>query len=542
MMPSIPSRDAFQQKRKIRLSSKQRKYRYRVRQSLPPLAEAKRLPLAEKFDLPYYYRRTRPLFRLIVNNYLNLLENWIRPIKGKEAYSKVFKVIDPPAAVANFLSDEDFAWQRVAGVNPVVIQRVRDRLPDTLEIDEQSLLSLIDSSASSLSEVIEHGRLFIADYSILNGLSKGRYADLNKVLYDPLVVFHYGSTSNQKPFLRPIIIQLSQSQQNNTLVSYKDGEQWYSAKWHVQTADAHYHQFVVHLVWSHLVFEPFPIATNRQLSENHPVHILLKPHCKYSLAINEFGRLNLLFPKGYGENLFAASLDGIKALATKAFGLWSFEESLFENDIAARGMEQLEEYPYRDDGLLIINAIEEFVREYLKIYYKNDEDVKNDHELVAWLNELRSETAGNVKGLPEKLQDIETLARTIRHIIFISAVLHSAVNYPQWDYMGSALNMATSAYKHVDAEEQQGEGTEDLPPFTQLMKQMNFIYYISKPYHNFLGQYRAKDFTDEKAWTAIRNFQIKLNQIESTINQRNGYRHRPYTGLLPSRISNSLNT
>jgi len=206
----------------------------------------------------------------------------------------------------------------------------------------------------------------------------------------------------------------------------------------------------------------------------------------------------------------------------------------------------LEEYPFRDDARLINDILSRYVRSYLSLYYTTDKDVEADYELQAWVAELNAKDKGSVKGFPETVHTISELNWVLTHIIYLSAVFHSSVNYTQWDFMGSPVNMATSAYSDIfDVDmpmTDQPNLFEALPPLRQLLKQMNFIYYTSRVYHNKLGQYRKYDFTNPKVWEVVKEFQFELNQAEGVINKRNGYRYKSYVAFLPSRLANSLNS
>jgi len=543
---SLPQYDVSPNVRKGELAKKQRKYRYRVNKSLPPMVESAKLPSSEKFDLLYLYRRSKPLVTLVINDYANKFANWIKPARNQDDYLKVFKFISEPTRLTPQISDKDFAWQRLSGVNPVVISRVEEKLPEVLSLPDGMLSNLTGESLST-GNLIERGLLYIANYSILHNLQRGSYLNSKKVVHAPIILFYLEKNQvSGKSHLTPILIQLTQDPGANQIITKNDGEQWQCAKWYCQVADALHNQFVSHLVNSHLVIEPFPIATNRQLSAKHPVYQLLKPHLQYSLAINEFGRRELFKPKGYGENLFALTIDGLKALSLKAYQHWSFDKSTLTQDIKNRGMEALEEYPFRDDARLINDILSRYVRSYLSLYYTTDKDVEADYELQAWVAELNAKDKGSVKGFPETVHTISELNWVLTHIIYLSAVFHSSVNYTQWDFMGSPVNMATSAYSDIfDVDmpmTDQPNLFEALPPLRQLLKQMNFIYYTSRVYHNKLGQYRKYDFTNPKVWEVVKEFQFELNQAEGEINKRNGYRYKSYVAFLPSRLANSLNS
>ena len=56
----------------------------------------------------------------------------------------------------------------------------------------------------------------------------------------------------------------------------------------------------------------------------------------------------------------------------------------------------MKNYPYRDDGLAIWDAIYNWVKDYTDLYYKTDADVQNDYELANWVAEISDPNAGRV--------------------------------------------------------------------------------------------------------------------------------------------------
>ncbi|MDB9309816.1 lipoxygenase family protein [Aphanizomenon sp. CS-733/32] len=47
-----------------------------------------------------------------------------------------------------------------------------------------------------------------------------------------------------------------------------------------------------HLCRTHFVMEPFAVVTPRQLAQNHPLRILLKPHFRFMLANNDLQQMS----------------------------------------------------------------------------------------------------------------------------------------------------------------------------------------------------------------------------------------------------------
>ena len=88
----------------------------------------------------------------------------------------------------------------------------------------------------------------------------------------------------------------------------KDGYLWQMAKAQVDACDNFLSQIHEHLLLAHFRMEPLCLALERHLSAKHPLHEILKYHCRGIFAgnsgiatklINDGGHLNLLF--GWGN-------------------------------------------------------------------------------------------------------------------------------------------------------------------------------------------------------------------------------------------------
>ncbi|NJR41781.1 MAG: hypothetical protein HC767_03085 [Akkermansiaceae bacterium] len=72
------------------------------------------------------------------------------------------------------------------------------------------------------------------------------------------------------------------------------------------------------------------------------------------------------------------------AVLTEAYDKWDLIGSNFTNDLVNRGLadnDRLPHYPFRDDGRLIWDIIEEWVVTYVKAFYNSDAEVAGDAEL-----------------------------------------------------------------------------------------------------------------------------------------------------------------
>jgi arachidonate 15-lipoxygenase len=138
----------------------------------------------------------------------------------------------------------------------------------------------------------------------------------------------------------PLAIQLGQSPAAGPIFTPLDDPWlWRTVKAHVQCADAQVQECVSHLLRTHMVMETVAVATHRQLSIAHPLHQLLVPHCRFTLAINRAARDKMLAPGGPIDNTMGVGRDGALALCAKAWKDWSFAQYDLRADLAARGVD-----------------------------------------------------------------------------------------------------------------------------------------------------------------------------------------------------------
>jgi arachidonate 15-lipoxygenase len=202
---------------------------------------------------------------------------------------------------------------------------------------------------------------------------------------------------------------------------------------------------------------------------------------------------------------------------------------------------RLPHYPYRDDGLLLWEAIQAYVSSYLAIYYKTPADITADFELQAWAADLV--TNGHVQGLSPSFSSLATLTDVVTTVIFTCSAVHSAVNYPQWDYMGFVPNMPLAGY--ADYRQQLLHPFDDaaymrlLPPNQPAIQQVAVMHFLAGYHFDRLGYYEDK-FEDAPAQAANESFRRRLDDVERTIDYNNTKRQVAYPYLKPSLVLNSI--
>lgn len=489
-----------------------------------------------------------------------------------QIYNDLFQIIYLPEISHYFQFDRAFAAQRVAGVNPLVIERVQTALPANFPLTEAAYQSVMGPD-DSLAHAIAEGRLYLADYGILQDITPGQFPpDVTKYVYAPLALFAVPAGTGDQRSLKPVAIQCGQDSSKTPIFTPPpDGTpqsgqwDWLIAKTIVQIADGNYHELISHLGRTHLFLEAFAISTPRKLATNHPLYVLLTPHFTGTLFINDRALTGLIQDKGTVDQVLFGTLADSKQLSVKgAHGYpFSFNDSMLPHTLKARGVDdvsKLPDYPYRDDALLIWAAIHDWVSDYLSLYYKSDTDVQADTELQAWYSEITTpgETGGQITDFGElgedgkfHLRSKNYLIEAITLIIFTGSAQHAAVNFPQATYLTYGPNMPLAGYQ--PAPSQPGASFADylalLPSLAQAEAQMNMTYVLGSVYYTHLGEYPVSDepnapanyFSDPAVVPLLKNFQQRLQEIELTIEDRNAKRPTYYDTLLPNKIPQSIN-
>ncbi|MEO1395805.1 MAG: lipoxygenase family protein [Cyanobacteria bacterium J06634_5] len=487
-----------------------------------------------------------------------------------EGYLKLFQEMETPAIAAGFEDDDVFVYLRVAGPNPIMLEKIKvleTNFPVT-EAQYQAVMGPQDT----LQAAGEEGRLYLIDYAIFTNALSGSFPEEQKYMSAPIALFAVPAGTDSGRQLKVVAIQCDQTPGPDNPVMTPPGPeaseaqtfQWQFAKSMVQIADGNFHEAVSHLGRTHLLIEPFVMATHRQLPKAHPLSLLLRPHFQGTLAINNAAHRKLIAPGGGVDRLLGATIDNDRVLAALGLQSLGFNDAMLPNQLKARGVDDpacLPVYPYRDDALLLWSAIHDWASAYLGLYYSSDGEVQQDVALQNWASELTVSEGGRLQGFGEPGKttgettgaitgaitgEIKTLAYLIdvaTMVIFTASVQHAAVNFPQYELMGYAPGFPLAGYlppTKVTSIQNEQDFIKFLAPLDQAQKQLNLLYLLSSVNYTKLGYYPEKHFTDDKVIAPLQQFQARLEKIEDTIEASN-FKRPPYEYLLPSRIPQSIN-
>lgn len=486
---------------------------------------------------------------------------------------------------SSWRTDEEFAREMLAGVNPVDIRRLEEfppasKLDPEVYGDQTSTITKghIESNMDGLSvdEAIKSNKLFILDHHDalmpylrrINSTSTKTYAGRTILLL------------KNDGTLKPLAIELSLPHPDGDQLGpiskvYTPAEEgvkgsiWQLAKAYMAVNDSGYHQLISHWLNTHAAIEPFVMATNRQLSVLHPIHKLLHPHFRDTMNINAFARQILINAGGILEaTVFPARY--AMEMSSVVYKSWVFPEQALPADLLKRGIAVedsnsphglrllIEDYPYAVDGLEIWSAIKTWVEDYCSFYYKTDETVQNDHELQSWWKELREEGHGDKKNEPwwPKMQTRKELVDTCTITIWIASALHAAVNFGQYPYAGYLPNRPTISRRFMPEEGTPEYAELESDPDKMYLKTItaqlqtlvgvSLIEILSRHSSDevYLGQRDTREWTaDAEPLQAFEKFGQKLTEVEDkimTMNNDERWKNRigpvkvPYTLLYPT--------
>ncbi|KAL2509073.1 Linoleate 9S-lipoxygenase 5 [Forsythia ovata] len=481
-------------------------------------------------------------------------------------------------------TDEEFGREMLAGVNPVIIRRLKE-FPPASKLDpkvygnQNSSMTRehIEKNMNGLTveEAIADNRLFILDYhDVLTPYLRRINTTTTKTYASRTVLLLQDNGT-----LMPLAIELSREQPDEnvhdpisevftTSEHGIENSKWQLAKAYAAVNDSGYHQLISHWLNTHAVIEPFVIATNRQLSVLHPIYKLLQPHFRDTMNINALARHTLVNAGGILERTVFPARYAMEMSAV-LYKNWNFTEQALPEDLLKRGVAVkdpshrhglrllIEDYPYAVDGLEIWSAIKDWVSDYCSIYYNTDDMIQSDSELQSWWMELREEGHGDLKDEPwwPKMQTNDELVQTCTIIIWVASALHAAVNFGQYPYAGYLPNRPTVSRRFMPEpdtpEHAELESNPDLSFLKTITAQFQTLLGVSLieilSQHSteeiYLGQRDTSEWPSDKEKEAFTRFSNKLVKIENEIIERNndqGLRNRvgpvnvPYTLLYPN--------
>ncbi|KAL2933123.1 Linoleate 13S-lipoxygenase 3-1 chloroplastic [Bienertia sinuspersici] len=511
-----------------------------------------------------------------------LLKKLPQVVHKIQATSQGLLKFDTPVIISKdklaWMRDDEFARQFLAGVNPASIQRMQS-FPPVSKLDpktygpvesalkEEHIIGYLDGM--SVQEALDENRLYIVDYHdiYLQFLERLNALDGRKS-YATRTVFFLTSVGT----LKPIAIELSlppsgpDSKSKRVVSPPVDATSnwiWQLAKAHVCTNDAGIHQLYHHWLRTHASLEPFILATHTQLSVMHPIYKLMEPHMRYTLHINAIARQSLINSDGVIEACFTPGRYSM-LISAAAYKDWRFDLEGLPSDLIQRGIAVpdstqphglrllLKDYPYAADGLLIWEAIENWVRDYVNHYYEDSSLVSEDRELQAWYYEAVHVGHADVSDAdwwPE-LNTKDDLVKIVTTLIWLASAQHAALNFGQYPYGGYIANRPVLMRHLIPDENDPGFASFMSDPqkfylsaLPSVLQTSKFIAVIDNLSTHSLDEEYLGERSQPSTWTGdpeiverFFEFSSEMRRIEKEIDQRNSdpnLRNRCGAGVIP---------
>ncbi|OWK07514.1 ALOX5 [Cervus elaphus hippelaphus] len=525
----------------------------------------KDLPRDIQFDsekgVDFVLNYSKAMENLFINRFMHMFQSsWSDFADFEKIFVRISNTISE-RVMNHWQEDLMFGYQFLNGCNPVMIQRclkLPDNLPVTTEMVECSLERQL-----TLEQEVEQGNIFIVDFKLLDGIDANKTDPCTLQFLAAPICLLYKNLANK---IVPIAIQLNQvpGEENPIFLPSDAKYDWLLAKIWVRSSDFHVHQTITHLLRTHLVSEVFGIAMYRQLPAVHPIFKLLVAHVRFTIAINTKAREQLICEYGLFDKANATGGGGHVQMVQRAMQDLTYTSLCFPEAIKARGMDNTEDIPYyfyRDDGLLVWEAIKTFTAEVVDIYYETDQVVEEDQELQDFVKDVymygmrgkKASAQGSPLGFPKCIKTKEKLCEYLTVVIFTASAQHAAVNFGQ---LGRWLSLQydwcswiPNAPPTMRAPPPTAKGVvtieqivDTLPDRGRSCWHLGAVWALSQFQDNelFLGMYPEEHFIEKPVKEAMSRFRKNLDSIVSVIAERNKNKKLPYYYLSPDRIPNSV--
>jgi arachidonate 15-lipoxygenase len=457
----------------------------------------------------------------------------------------------------------------VAGSKAVVLSDLQKKMPVT----DALLQGVLGDKAVTLADAMANHRLYVVDFHTFDGAHADPLHGQPRYMAAPIALFYW----NPKPgpgyppggALQPVAIQLAQEHDAETAPVFTPNDsaggndptqlKWRVAKYFVNVCSAIQHESVAHLGDCHLIIEAMVVAANRQLSTQHPLLKLLKPHFRFTININDDAIHGLITPGGVVATNVGPAIEDTLRMVGDAHRAWRWDDANPERVFALRGVDKLPEFPFRDDTLPLWAAIKRYVSGYLRLYYGNDQDVRDDTELQGFVWELTAPQYCGLQGLggltatgddkrPWRLDSLDYLVEMVSLILYTAGPQHASVNYAQYPLMSYMPSVAGTIYQPPPGRSTKVATIDDVmqwyPPLDVALYTFLFEFLLSSVQYDTFGRYehnaRAPYFTDPRVPPLVADLQAELSLVETGIRKRNQARAMPYPFQLPSQIPNSI--
>lgn len=201
---------------------------------------------------------------------------------------------------------------------------------------------------------------------------------------------------------------------------------------------------------------------------------------------------------------------------------FSFNESVPDKEMTNRVVLDSDafKYPFRDYALKLWDAIRDWVRMFVTVYYKSDKDVQEDIYLQAWGREIVAAEGGGIPGFGEasdgSIEMEDYLVQFTVQLVYVGSVQHSALNFPQGTCMQFVIYMPLAVFAPAPKTAKPFKDIDDwvsnmLPDLKVAQRQFNTAELLAAFQYMTLGEYgRVLNFAPDEVVDALKEFKERL--------------------------------
>lgn len=307
---------------------------------------------------------------------------------------------------------------------------------------------------------------------------------------------------------------------------------WEHAKWNwkcsvIVAVTARDHLVGLHIQASNLIVT----SAVENLGKDHPIRRFLKPHTHGAISINVGAIRTLLTENGLLHRAVAFEWGELRRVIQTAFDSnrlrspkqYASDHGMLEADGTPNPAQ-----PFAVDFFDYASTVERYVSDYVDVYYKNDADVLNDAEVVAFWEGCR---VLENSGIPQ-LRGVDSFKYLLTSFLVHVTGLHQHVgnvaeylSHPTW-----ATGKVRKGYTVADIQSS--------------MQSLNIGLLTALPVPKLRDDYRhllLEDKHHEETERIMESFQRNLVELEDRITARNEQRKYPFPAFMPSRMTTGVN-